>query len=278
MIIMTVENVRTRTLVDITGVLLVRKDPRTELPYLKKGITSSFFDQANQAVIDSMGGPYETFANSLFGGGNLIKRLFFDQGLNWEVLRREQLDKLLTDEPSRFEVIANRFGGMIRDPKWVPPLFVREGTPIDLDDFMLDQGRVAELARSTLDEPSNKNTIVSGHTYLSRGALVKKLEQEVVKIVDPGLGMILPPHYEVASGKLKLATALWSRDGTNKEIVKAHEDDTAIALLLSVICDEVFLPVSRLEAMNQPHLERVILESGMRNQIRESRLRFAEAA
>lgn len=271
------ELVRVRNLIDITGVILKPKNRDIKLPWIEKGISNEFLDKAEEAVRKTYGQPYEAFAAELYGNGNPFLRAFFDQELHWQVLRGPDIEKLLREEANPVERVAKYLGKYVRDPQKMPKWMKFGVKTIDLEEFDVDQDKIAELAYRK-DELGEKSTIVSGNSYWSRRPLIHKLGKETVGVVDPQLGIILPPYYGVKPVELKTGTPVWSSQGANRELVRAHEDDYPLALFQTIYCDEVVMPVDEHTATNQPYVNEIIVKSGLIRRIRPDRIVFAKAA
>jgi hypothetical protein len=242
-----------RTLIDLTGVVLVSSE--VPYPYLKESVDARFLDRATD-LANKHKSDYERYINKLFGYGNLAKRALIDQEFSWHVLTREEISRLANKRPGSAEMYFSNILSRLNDPSWLP----RPGTVINLDDFVIDQRRIAIIR----DDFSGSNkTVVSGNSYRDRRDLVRKLGTAFTDILDPEFSMVLPPHYRVSSGKLKVATAIWCSEGERREDVEAVDDDYAIALLLSLVCKRVWMTVDRDKALSQPHVEAIIDKSGL---------------
>lgn len=265
---------KVRNIVDITGYLLVPKVPEaTNLPRQKKVIPVSLFDEAHEAAVKTKGLSYEKFAARLYGSGNIFWRAAYDQDFNWQTVDHQEIERLLNEKENWVERAAKSMGVLrLKDPKWLPKWAPRTGTIIDLDEFDLDKGRVNML--TNLKNQGQENTIVSGNSYWTRRPLVNKLGKDTLSATDSELSLILPPHYGVDSGSLKIGTGVRARE--NGEIVVGHDDDYLIALYMSSL-GRVLMSVDKKTAQNQPHVDGMLKQSGFSG-YKESNIEFAKAA
>lgn len=255
-----------RLLLDMTGVLIVPRNSEIQLPLLRQTVSLDFYEKATKLASVMRRGSYEDYAGELYGKGNLFKRIVLDQDLSWRVLRAWDIRELEGKEISWVEKTAEMMGSSLRDPKWLP----RPGTKIELEDFDPNLVHIDNLKK----QRSNKS-IVSGNSYWQRREIVNKLGKGMTEQLDPTFGVVLPPHYGVGSGLLKIGTDIWFKEGQGEK-VEAEDDDYAIALLHTVAGIRVRMPVSENDAKNQPHVEDIIIKSGVAHLIKEDMVEFSK--
>lgn len=255
-----------RILLDVTGYLIVPKQPETQLPLLRQPVPLEFFEKATNKADKMRRGSFESYANVLFGRGNWLKGLILDQEPGWKVMRAWDIKELEEEKISWVESVAKKAGSYFRDPKWLP----RPGTAIELEDFEPDTAQI-----KALEKDKRRKTIISGNSYWQRRDLVKMLRKDMTRQLDPLLGIVLPPHYDVGSGLLKIGGGVWFKEG-QREAVEARDDDFAIALLYSVLGIRTRMPIDEVTARNQPHVEGIIKASGVASLIKEDLVNFKE--
>jgi hypothetical protein len=276
---MLIEEGRVRNFIDLTGLILVPKQPNElslsngkkgiEIPRVRGGLPVGFFDKANNVMHGLSAESFEIYSSRLYGTGNLAKRLLIDQGFGWEVMNKPQIDRILDQQIQPIEAIGMSIADHLRSAirRWVHT----SGTIIDLDDFAVDYERWRVVTTPREGEILD-NTIVSGNSYRDRVLLVSKLGERLVDDLDPNFGIVLPPHCGVGAIETKPGTGFWWTEKKKKK-ARFHEDDLAMAYILSIL-GEVIMPMSRAEAYRQTHLEEVLRASEIK-EWNESNIKFA---